>query len=174
MKLVEQIQDNAITKLTLTCEDEDVVDNIHEVIGVIKKNSSILTVHMVDDFLGCVRNDARTELISALGKVTCLQEVRLEEGLLQIVDIAELLLEVSGLKVLTMKNIVFQGTEEDFRAAELTLKQHPSIKEFSLDGCETAVEEISLETLDIAGREQACAHGGIRTSEPNPANARSA
>lgn len=163
MKIVEQMQDSTITKLRLTCEDEDVIDNIHQVISAVKKNSSLLTVEMVDDFLGCVRNDARSELIRALGCIPCLREVRFEQGLLLIADIAELLCDVKGLEVLIINDIVLQGEEEHFNAVEMALHQHPSIKEFSLAGCHAAIENISLETLEIAGKEQTCAHGGIRT-----------
>lgn len=174
MKYIEEIQDSTITKIRFTCEDEEVIDNIYDYINAIKLNTSIETVELYEDFLGCVRSDARTELIGAIGQVPCLKELRLEQGLVQIIDLAELLCDVQWLRVLTMKNLVLQGTEEDFRASELALNQHIGIKEFSLEGCSPAVRGISLEAFERVGMEQACAHGGIRPSTPNRASARSA
>jgi hypothetical protein len=177
MPILEQIQENTITTFRFTsCEDDDVLENINEVVGAIKKNLSILSVHVVDDFVGCVRNDARSVLIAALGKMPSLQEDRLnEQGLLMVVDIPEVLCEVNGLKVLVLKNFVLQGTEEAFDATEMTLKQHPAIEEFSLDGCKPARvgTNSSLEKLKLTGKEQSHAYGSI-LAQPNPPGARSA
>lgn len=152
MKVVEEIQNNSITKLRFTCADDDAIDNIHQIIDSIEKNTSILTVEFLDDFLGCLRNDARSELLHALANIPCLQEVRLEDGLILISDIADLICAVKGLKVLTMKNIIFQGIGQDFEATEMALHQHCSLKEFSLDNCRPAVSGISTDTLVLPGK----------------------
>lgn len=174
MTIVEQIKSNNITKLRLTWNDDDAIDNIHDLIDAIEKNTSLLTVELLDEFLGCLRNDARSELLRALTFIPCLQEVRLQDGLVAISDITDLLCKVKGLKVLTLKNIILQGIASDFDATEMALHQHCSIKEFSLQDCRPAVSGISMDTLVLPGKTPATG-GTIRVGESSiQANARSA
>ena len=173
MTIIEQIKSNSITKLRLSWHDDEAVDNIHSLIEAIEKNSSILTIEFVDEFLGCLRNDARSDVIRALTFIPCLQEVRLEDALVAIPDITDLLVKVKGLKVLTLKNILLQGIKSDFDATEMALHQHCSIKEFSLQDCRPAVSGISMDTLVLPGKMPATS-GAIRLGESMQANARSA
>lgn len=160
-ELINDIKNNTITSLTFVGDDDDAIDNVREIISAIQTpNTSITKVEMTDDFLGCVKHDARSDLLRSLGSLTSLQEVKLCEGLLLIRDIAEILLEAKTLKVLSMTDIVLQGVEEDFHALELALHQHPSIKEFVLDDCRPAVEEIDMTAIERAGRKQSVLHGG--------------
>lgn len=172
VQILEQIKNNAITKVRFTSSDDEIMDNVYQLIAVLKENTSLLTVEFVDEFLGCLRGDARSELVSALTKIQCLQELRIQGGLVMIVDIAEVLCEIQGLKVLTIENVVLQGVEDDFNAMELTLHQHRSLKEFHLENCHPAVEGISTESLQLAGQKHPV--GAILTSTPNAARARSA
>jgi len=176
MNFIEEIQDNAITKLRFTSEDEYAIDNVRLLIDAIKKNSSIVAVEFLDDFMGCVRNDSRSELLQALVQIPCLQELCVEDGLIQIADIAKVLCGLPGLKALTLRKIVLQGIEEDFNACEMALHQHCSLKEFVLEGCQPAVPGISIDTLELAGKKQASGAlaGSIQTSSPSPASARTA
>jgi len=66
LDIVTQIQENTVTTLHFTADDDDVIDDIRPVIDAIKDNSSIVKVEFLDDFLGCVRNDSRSELLQAL------------------------------------------------------------------------------------------------------------
>ncbi len=149
MKILEQIQANSITVLRFTCNDDDVIDSIHKIMDAIKKNSSILTVEFLDDFLGCLRSDARSQLLHSLICVPCLQEIRLDDGLIVVSDIADLLRDVKGLKVLVLKNIILQGIEKDFAATEMALHQHCSLKELRVENCRPAVEGISIDALSL-------------------------
>jgi hypothetical protein len=184
-QLINDIRNNVVTSLKFTAssdDDDDIIDSVRGVIDAIKSSgptSSITSIEMSDEFLGCVRNDDRSELLRSLGCITTLQHVHLEEGLLLIRDIAELLLEDKTLKSLILKDLVLQGVESDFDAVELALHSHPSIKEFTMDGCRAAVEGIQLNKIELAGQKSSCAHGGAggvinTSSEPNPASARSA
>ena len=172
IQVIEQIQNNTISKVKFTCEDDDIIDNVHQLIAALKENTSLLTIEFADEFLGCLRSDARSELLGALTKLQSLQELRIEGGLVMIVDIAEVACEVQGLKVLTLDNVVLQGIENDFNAMELTLHQHRSLKEFSIERCHPAVHGISTASLQLAGQKQPL--GALRTSSPNAARARTA
>ena len=172
MQVIEQIENNTTSKVTFTCEDDDVLDNVHRLIAAIKKNTSLLTIEFLDEFLGCLRSDARSELLGALTKLQSLQELRIEGGLVMIVDIAEIVCDIPGLKVLTLDNVVLQGIEKDFTAMELSLHQHRSLKEFSIEKCHTAVQGISTSGLELAGQKQPV--GALRTSSPNAPRARTA
>jgi hypothetical protein len=145
--IAEQIEGNAVTKLRFTSADEEVIDDIKQIIDAIRVNSSIVSVDFLDDFLGCVRNDARSELIQALCHIPCLQEVHLEDGLIMVADITSLLCESKRLTGFTLERIVLQGVQEDFDAAEMALHQNSSLKDFSIKESRAAVEEISLDNF---------------------------
>eukprot|EP00429_Kryptoperidinium_foliaceum_P000273 CAMPEP_0176020916 /NCGR_PEP_ID=MMETSP0120_2-20121206/10146_1 /TAXON_ID=160619 /ORGANISM="Kryptoperidinium foliaceum, Strain CCMP 1326" /LENGTH=162 /DNA_ID=CAMNT_0017354025 /DNA_START=618 /DNA_END=1106 /DNA_ORIENTATION=- len=152
MTVIEQIRDNSITKLHLTGADDDAIDNAKELVDALEKNSSLVVIELCDDFMGCLRNDARRDVLHALRNISSLQELRLEDGLIQIGDIAEAIAEVKGLQKLTLKGITFQGVEEDFHACEAALNQHGSLKNFAMDDCSPALGDISMEVLnDVAG-----------------------
>lgn len=172
IQVIEQIRNNTISKVKFTCEDDEIIDNVHQLIAVFKKNTSLLSIEFADEFLGCLRSDARSELLGALTKLQSLQELRIEGGLVMIVDIAEILCDIQGLKVLTLDHVVLQGIEKDFHAMELTLHQHRSLKEFSIERCHPAVHGISTANLQLAGQKQPV--GVLRTSSPIGARARTA
>ncbi len=172
MQAIEQIQNSTISKVKFTADDDDIIDNVHQLIAAVKRNTSLLTVEFADEFLGCLRSDARSELLGAMTKLQSLQELRIEGGLVMIVDVAEVLCEIQGLKVLTLDNVVLQGVEQDFNAMELTLHQHRSLKEFSIERCHPAVSGITTANLQLAGQKQPV--GVLRTSSPVASRARTA
>lgn len=146
-KIVEQIQANVISKLHFTSADDEVIDDVTPIIDAIKSNSSIECVEFLDDFLGCIRNDSRTELLQALCKVPCLNEVHLEDGLIMIDVIADLITKCKGLKILTLNRIILQGVQEDFDTTEMALHQNHSLKELTIKDCSSAIEGIFLNNL---------------------------
>jgi hypothetical protein len=54
-----------------------------------------------------------------------------------------------------LKNIVLQGVSLDFDICEAALKQHGSLKQFEMEDCIAAMEDISLEKLQQAGKRKA-------------------
>lgn len=176
LPIVGKILDNTLTRLSFNGADEDAIDNVKDIIDALKKNSSIVTVEFLGDFLGCVRNDARSELLRALFNIKCLQEVRLEDGLVMIADIAGLISEAKGLKVLTVTRIVLQGVQADFDATEVALHQHNSLKEFTMTDCQPALADLSMDNLRLPVRDGAGVAAGSITSDASPisASARSA
>jgi hypothetical protein len=174
MSIVQQIQDNTITNLRVSGEDDDAVKNIHQVIEALEKNNTILSATFHDDFLGCLRNDVRSKLMNSLGRISSLQEAHLEDALLMVSDVADLLVQAEGLKVLTLKNIVLQGVKEQFDACEMALYQHGSVKEFRMDKCTPALEEISLERMELAGKKQGVCPTTIQTAQQQSKGARTA
>lgn len=91
--LVQQIQTNTITNLGVSDTDDGVVENIHQVIEALEKNNTIISFTFNNDFLGCLRDDARSRLINTLEKVESLREVHLEGAMVRVSDIAQLPLE---------------------------------------------------------------------------------
>jgi hypothetical protein len=174
MSIVQQIQNNTVTNLRVSGEDDDVIANIDQVIEALEKNNTILSVTFHNHFLGCLRNDARSKLMNSLGRISSLQEVYLEDALLMVSDVAKLLVQAKGLKVLTLKNIVLQGVKEHFDACEMAL-YHCSVKEFSMDSCIPALAEISLESLELAEKKkQRACPTTIQTAQQQSKGARTA
>jgi hypothetical protein len=157
MSILEKIQANEITNLRISDADDDLLDNSHKLIEALKNNTSIVSVRFDADFLGCLRNDARSKLAKAIGKIPSLQEVHLEDALLMVMDIADMLEQAKSLRVLKLNNLVLQGVSEHFDACETALYQHGCLKEFAMDDCIPAMKEISLEKLHQAGRKQVSA-----------------
>ena len=147
LKIVEQILANDISKLHFTDKDDDVIDDVIPVVDAIKQNTSIKCVEFRDDFLGCVRNDSRTELLQALCKIPCLREVHLEDGLIMVEVLVDLISKCDDLQILTLNRIVLQGVQEDFDKTEMALHQNHSLKEFTIKDCCAAIEGISLSNL---------------------------
>jgi hypothetical protein len=144
---MEQIQGPATTTINLTCFDNEAIENIDLVSDALRKNSSIMVVVCGDDFLGCLRSDARSRFLNTLTQMPCLKEIHLDGALLLARDVANLLWKVKGLQVMTLKEVVLQGVEDDFDVLEMALEHHLTLKEFSLEDCRPAMDEISLEPL---------------------------
>jgi Ran GTPase-activating protein (RanGAP) involved in mRNA processing and transport len=172
MGIFEQIKDNSITELTLSVPTDEIADDVHEFFKALGENKSIETVKLNEDFIGDLRQDTRIELLQALGSVPTLKEVHLADGLLMITGITKMVTDAKSLKVLSLKDVVLQGTSEHFTAAEAALYQHPCLKEFELIDCVSAMKDVSLGALEKAG--QKFSTGGGATSIEPVHNAQSA
>ena len=117
-----------------------------------------------------MRNDSRLEVVEALGLIPTLQKVYLGDTLLVVSGIANMLCKASGLRELTISNMVLQGVESDFSALETALAAHNSLKVFKMEKCRPAVKEISLEGLTLS----TTLVGGISTAVHNKKTAQSA
>ena len=156
MSLIEKIKNNDITKLHLTWNDEEILENWSAACKVLKDNTSILTVILDDEFLGCLRHDARSQFLASLADLSNLQELSLQDALVQIDDVAKILNKVKGLKVLTLKSLVFQGLQKEFDATETSIKVHPSLKELKIENCGPAIDSVDMSNLKLG----ATNHGG--------------
>jgi Ran GTPase-activating protein (RanGAP) involved in mRNA processing and transport len=174
MTILPQIQGNGITDLRITEGADVVFDNMNALFEALEQNTTIETVHFEQDFLGDLRHDARSKLLKALGKIPTLNEVRFADALLQVSDIADLIVKVKGLRTLTLKNMVLQGISEHFDACEAALYQHGSLKEFDIEECTPAVRGISLEKLCNAGKKYAVNAGAILAVTPRGSSTKAA
>ncbi|KAG7349976.1 hypothetical protein IV203_012573 [Nitzschia inconspicua] len=159
--LLNQIISNDIVDLKITEEAEDVFGNedgcVHDFLDALKVNTSIKTARLTEDFLGCLRADARSKVLQALGKDLDLKEVTLGDALILVEDITHIIAKSPSLYSMDLHNIILQGQQEHFQALEATLHQHPNLKEFDLsDNCEPAVEDIDLERIKNAKNASAC------------------
>jgi hypothetical protein len=166
MTLLQQIQGNGITDLRITEGADVVFDNLNALFDALEQNTTIEYVRFEHDFLGDLRNDARSKLLKALGKIPTLNELYLADALLQVSDITDLIVEVKGLRVLSLKKIVLQGVSKEFDACEAALFQHGSLKEFDIEECTPAVQGISVEKLYNAGKKYVGNAGSIKVITP--------
>jgi hypothetical protein len=146
--------------------DHKLLDNVHKFIAALK------SIHFKRDFLGCLRNDSRSELLQALGQIPSLQQVDLADVCLLVSDISLLLMQAKSLRVLKMNKLVLQGVEKDFDAYEMAF-----LPEFEMEQCIAAVKTISLDKMEQAGKKHvsaAPATGAPMTQVQNIKNARSA
>ena len=164
MSIIEKIKNNNITKLHLAWNDEEILENWSPACKALKVNTSILTVVLDDEFLGCLRHDARSEFLESLANLSNLQELSLQDALVQIDDVAKILNKVKGLKVLTLKSLVFQGLQKDFDITETSLKVHPSLKELKIENCGPAIDSVDMSNLKLGSPKQG------RTIDANSSN----
>jgi hypothetical protein len=152
--IIQQIQDNAIVNLRINDGDEYLIDHVYNLIDALSKNTSVETIQFQGEYLGCVRSDARSELVQMVSKLPNLNEVHMNNSLVLISDITKMLSCAKALRVLKINGVVLQGVAMDFAACEIALYQHILLKEFEMLDCTPAVREISLESLEMAGKKQ--------------------
>jgi hypothetical protein len=162
MSVLAQIQANEIINLRVSDADNELLDNVHKFIEALEHNHTLESIHFEDHFLGCLRNDSRSELLQSLGQVSSLQEVHLAGACMLVSDATLLLLQAKSLRVLTINKLVLQGVDKDFDAFEMALLQHGCLKEFEMEQCVPAVKGVSLDKLEKAGKKlvSATASGG--------------
>jgi hypothetical protein len=167
MSLLAQIQANEIINLRVSDTDDELLDNAHKFIAALKQNHTLESIHFENEFLGCIRNDARSELLRSLGQVTSLQQVHMAGACVLVSDIALLLMQAKSLRVLKMNKLVLQGVADDFNACEMALFQHGCMREFEMEQCFPAMKEVSLDKLEKAGRKlvSATASGSAPTTQ---------
>jgi hypothetical protein len=174
MSILEKIQANDITNLHISDADDELLDFPHKLLEALEKNTSITSVRFDADFLGCLRSDARSKLVEAIGKIPSLQEVHLKDALLTVIAITNMILKAKSLRVLTLNNVVLQGVSEHFDACATALYQHVCLKEFGVEDCIPAVKDISLEKLHLAGNRQFSSAASIGSVVHNARGARTA
>jgi hypothetical protein len=153
--LVHQISNNEIISLEITEEAEDAFDNdngcVHDFLDALKVNTSIVTAHLTGDFLGCLRADARSQVLKALGDDLDLTEITLGDTLLLVEDVNHILAKSDSLRSMRLSNLVMQGNQTHFQTLETTLLHHPCLKEFEMsDSCEAAIGGINLDRVKYA------------------------
>jgi Ran GTPase-activating protein (RanGAP) involved in mRNA processing and transport len=167
MSIFEDIKGNTATDLNLSVPADEVTEDIHEFFKALGANRSIESVNLSEDFIGDLRSESRSELLSALGSIPTLKEVHLADGLLMIQGVGEMVMNAKSLKVLSLKNIVLQGNDEHFKACESALYQHPNLKEFEMIDCDAALK-------DMAGKKCGTGSGSIADPVHHAQSAKSA
>ena len=136
-------------------------------------STNITAVYLTGDFVGSLRSKERQEVLQTLGTLPNLRELHLEEGLLMIADVATMLLKAKSIITFSMRHMVLQGHPEDFDACEVALKHHGTLKDFRIMDCTPALEEISLDKLEIAAKNTTCA-APMDGLKPKATNAKTA
>ncbi|CAJ1902023.1 unnamed protein product [Cylindrotheca closterium] len=147
MSVLEQIKSNTISELNLSQDADEITERTSEIVDALRSNKSIVSVRFEGEFLGAMRNDSRLEVVEAIGAIPTLQLVYLADTLLVVSGIANMLCKATGLRELSINNIVLQGIGSDFSFFEATLASHNSLKIFKMEKCRPAVAEISLDGL---------------------------
>jgi hypothetical protein len=161
MGILEDIKGNTVTELTLSVPVDEVTEDIHDLFKALGANRSIESVHLNEDFIGDLRSNTRTELLTALASLPTLKEVHLADGLLMVQGVGEMVVKAKSLRVLSLKNIVLQGEEDNFKACERALYQHPNLKEFEMIDCDAALKDVKLDGLETAGKKCGTRSGSI-------------
>jgi hypothetical protein len=161
MGILEDIKGNTVTELTMSVPVEDVTEDVHDLFQALRANRSIESVHLNEDFIGDLRSNTRSELLTALGSLPTLKEVHLADGLIMVQSVGEMVLKAKSMKVLSLKNIVLQGEDHHFKACESALYQHPNLKEFEMIDCDAALKDVKLDGLEMAGKKCGTRPGSI-------------
>lgn len=152
-----QIECNEIPILEITKEVEDVFigsdvryDDITILLKALVMNQSIRTIRFEGDFLDCLQEERRSEVIRVVGSyLPSLHEICLGDSPIFVTDLCHLITKSKALRVLNLHDLVLQGQPEDFHALETALLQHPSIKEFEMNECNSAIPGIDLDNISI-------------------------
>lgn len=147
MSILDQIKSNSITELSLSQDADEITENTSEIVDALRNNKSIVSVRFENEFLGDMRNDSRLEVVETLGMIPTLQRVHFADTLLVVSGIAKMLSKATGLRELSISNLILQGIESDFDAFKASLAAHGSLKLFKMEKCRPAVQGISLEGL---------------------------
>ena len=147
MSVLEQIKKNTISELNLSQDADEISENTGEIIEALQNSTSIVSIRLEGDFLGDLRNDARREVLEAIGKIPTLKKVHLADALILVSGISKMLCTAPGMRELCLENLVLQGLESDLSSLEATLASHNSLKLFKMDKCKPAIKDLSLEGL---------------------------
>jgi len=78
-------------------------------------------------------------------------------GLIMIKDFTKLICKSIGhpIRIMTGEAIIFQGIQEDFDAAGMTLRHNSYLKEFKITNCQPAIKTMPLDALVLPTRTMA-------------------
>ncbi|KAL3944497.1 MAG: hypothetical protein SGBAC_001418 [Bacillariaceae sp.] len=170
MTVLEQIKANNISELNLSQDADEISEETSEIVDALRNNTSIVSIRFEGEFLGDMRNDSRLEVVEAIGMIPTLQRVYLADTLLLVSGVAKMLCKATGLRELSISNMLLQGIESDFSALEATLASHNSLKIFKMAKCKPAVKDISLDGLTLT----TTLHSNISNPVPHQPSAQTA
>jgi hypothetical protein len=156
MTILQKIVNNKICLLRITMEAEDVFHNegsVHDFLDALQANTSINEVHLDGDFLCCLRASTRGKVLQSIGDYlgSSVHEITIGDSLVTVLDLTHMIMKSKSLIRLNLHDLVLQGQEEEFRAFELAVLQHPTLKDFRMcDKCYTAIPEIDLDKVKHA------------------------
>jgi len=149
--LLWQIECSEIPILEITKEVEDAFigsdvryDDITILLKALVRNESIRSIRFEGDFLDCLQEQRRSELIRAVGSyLPSLQKICLGDTPIFVADLCHLVTKSKRLRYLYLHDLILQGQPEDFRALEVALLHHP-FKEFDMNECTSTFPGIDL------------------------------
>lgn len=159
MNLIESIRNNdiidlhlcdamdelcAVGKMTGSSRRSASTSIFSEFLAALERNTSIESIHLEKDFMGDLRHDCRERLLYALGRIRSLKDLTLADALLQIRHISSLIEDAKSLQYLRLHNIVLQGVQSDFDAAEEIIHGHDcSMTHLEMVDCIAANSSVS-------------------------------
>lgn len=157
MSIIEQVASNSITDLKISQDPDEALGKkkVGEFLDALGSNTSIETLKLDGDFIGCLRQDKRSALIKAIGDLPNLKEVHLGEACMLADDVASILTKGKNIVSMSLTAVVLQGEQSSLDACELAVYTHPTLKQFDLKDSSTAIAELSLDKLQEAGKKAA-------------------
>ena len=156
--LLQQIECNKLPILELTKEVEEMeisedlrYDDISVLLKALTGNESIRCIRFEGDFLDGLHPLRRSDLLRAVGNMS-LDHLGLGDSPVLVVDLCHFLRESKSLSSLHLHDSILQGSTEELRALEEALTSHPTIQEFDIHECTSAIPGTNLGTLRNAGR----------------------
>lgn len=165
MSIIEQVQSNSITDLTISQDPDEALGKkkAGEFMEALASNTSIETLRLDGDFIGCLRQDARSSLVKAIGNLPNLKECHLGDACLLADDVASILTNGKKLVSMSLTAIVLQGEQKSLDACEVAIYAHPALKQFDLNNTTTAISDLSLDKLHEAGKKTVSSiAGGVK------------
>ena len=154
MSIIEEVKSNSITDLEISQDPDEALGKkkAGDFMDALGSNTSIETITLDGDFIGCLRQDKRRELVKAIGQLPNLKECHLGDACLLADDVASILNNATKLVSMSLTSIVLQGEQSSLDKIEAAVYQHGSLKQFDLNESSTAISDLSLENLHLAGK----------------------
>lgn len=160
--LLQQIQSNTLPILELHKEIEELFtddnyedllryDDITLLLKALSTNESIRCIRFEGDFLDCLHPLQRSLLLRTLGNcLPYLRHVGLGDSPILVADLCHLVSKSKSLRSLHLHDSILQGSIEDFETMENILASHPTIEEFEIHECTSAIPGTNIKTLTNA------------------------
>ena len=152
MTIIEDIRANQVVDLHLNDIPKAYFGDTSDMITALKDNTSIESIQFDKDFIGCIFGDERGQLLDQVAKLPNLKEVFLGDAGLMVEVIVTLLKNAKSLRSITLHHLVMQGNQKDFDLLEAALSRHESLKDFQMEECVAANEDIDMEKIMNAGK----------------------
>lgn len=116
--------------------------NIRALLEALARNRSISSIMFEGDFLDCLRDDQRSELLQTIGNrdaMPLLTDVTIGDSPVRVSDLTYVLRSKGSIVGLHIHDLLLRGTVEDFRSFRVAVLCNASLKDFEVNECVTVV-----------------------------------